>query len=301
MEALSEITNCLPKRRKTDPLWHLLDEVGNKRYCQLCHKDYSIETGLTTIKAHFKREHQSKFNEIYTNQTSQIHIEPYAEKDENRMQIMNYLIKWIITDQQAFSLVENDDFQLFINALDPRFQLPSRQFIYESITKIYDQKREKLYNFFEMTQHKFAITTDVWTSCTNIGYLAVVLHWINENWTMSRILLDMVPLHKRHTGSYITEKVLETISYYNINTRILSATTDNASNMNVFRRTLHEILQSQYGNSDFEHVYCAAYVLNFAVCDGMKIVINSIIKLCNFASYVRKLQPLFEDLKKSLR
>ena len=34
-----------------------LDEIDNKRYCQLCRKDYSIETGLTTIKAHFKRDH----------------------------------------------------------------------------------------------------------------------------------------------------------------------------------------------------------------------------------------------------
>ena len=115
---------------------------------------------------------------------------------------------------------------------------------------------------------------------------------------MSRILLDMVPLHEWHTGSYITEKVLEAISYYNISTRILSATTDNASNMNVIGHTLHEIFQSQYGNSDFEHVHCAAHVLNLAVCDGMKIVVNSITKLRNFASYVRKSQPLFEDLKK---
>ena len=71
--------------------------------------------------------------------------------------------------------------------------------------------------------------------------------------------------------------------------------------MNVFGCTLHEILQSQYGNSDFEHVHCAAHVLNLAVCDGMKIVVNSITKLRNFASYIRKSQPLFEDLKKSLK
>jgi len=36
MEALSEITNRLSKRQKTDPLWNLLDEIDNKRYCQLC-------------------------------------------------------------------------------------------------------------------------------------------------------------------------------------------------------------------------------------------------------------------------
>ena len=75
MEALSEITNRLSKRQKTDPLWNLLDEIDNKRYCQLCRKDYSIETGLTTIKAHFKRDHPSKFDEIFTNNTQ---IKPYG-------------------------------------------------------------------------------------------------------------------------------------------------------------------------------------------------------------------------------
>ena len=45
MEALSEITNCSPKRRKIDPLWHLLDKIGDKRYCQLCRKDYH-QSGL---------------------------------------------------------------------------------------------------------------------------------------------------------------------------------------------------------------------------------------------------------------
>jgi len=94
---------------------------------------------------------------------------------------MNCLIKWIITDQQAFSLVENDDFQLFINALDPRFQLPLRQLISESIIKLYNSQREILCNFFEKTQHKFSITTDAWTFCINLEYLAITLYWINEN------------------------------------------------------------------------------------------------------------------------
>lgn len=174
-----------------------------------------------------------------------------------------------------------------------------RQFISESIIKLYNQqKQEILFNFFEKTHHKFAITTDVWSSCTNLRYLTITLHWINEDWNMTQILLDMVPLHERHTERYITEKVLETITYYNISARIISAVTDNAANMDVFRRTLCEILQSQYGNLSFEHVRCAAHVLNLAVSDSMKVVVNSINKLRNFASYIRKSQPIFEELKK---
>ena len=136
-------------------------------------------------------------------------------------------------------------------------------------------------------QNKFTITTDVWSSCTNLGYFAIMLHWINENWSSSKILLDMVPLHERHTGNYIAEKVFETITYYGIGSKILAVTTDNASSMVVFGNMLNEMLQSNYGNYDFEHVRCAAHVLNLAVSDGMRVVVNSIAKLCNFTSYIR--------------
>ena len=68
--------------------------------------------------------------------------------------------------------------------------------------------------------------------------------------------------------------------------------------MDVFGRVFREKLRYDYGNRDFEHVRCAAHVLNLSVSEGMKIVVNSITKLRNFASYIRKSQPLFEDLKR---
>jgi len=68
---------------------------------------------------------------------------------------------------------------------------------------------------------------------------------------MIQILLDMIPLYERHTGSYIIAKVFKTISYYNISVRILSVTTDNTANMNVFGCTLRKILQLKYDNLDF--------------------------------------------------
>jgi len=74
-------------------------------------------------------------------------------------------------------------------------------------------KKEMLRTLLITMQNEFAITTDVWTSCTNLGYLAVTLYWINESWSSTRILLDMIPLHERHTGSYIAEKIFETITF----------------------------------------------------------------------------------------
>jgi len=68
--------------------------------------------------------------------------------------------------------------------------------------------------------------------------------------------------------------------------------------MLVFGSILGGMLKSRYNNHDFEQVRCAAHVLNLAVSDGMKVVSNSIIKLRNFASHIRRSQPIFEKLKK---
>ncbi|CAG8479171.1 17669_t:CDS:2 [Funneliformis caledonium] len=113
-----------------------------------------------------------------------------------------------------------------------------------------------------------------------IEYLAIMLHWVNENWSSSKILLDMVSLHN---GSYIADKIFETITYYG--SKILTIITDNARSKVIFGNTLNGILQSNYGNYDFEHVRCAAYVLNLAISDSMQVVVNSITKLRNSNNY----------------
>jgi hypothetical protein len=189
-------SECTPKRRKTDPVWAFIDDINNKHTCKLCHKEYSKGTGITTIKGHFKHDH----SDVPFLQTDL--IEPYGKKDEEKvMHLIELLIRWIITDQQAFSVVENEDFCAFIKELDQKFRLPTRQSISESIIDLYNNQKQMLRTFLMTMQNKFTITTNVWSSCTNLGYLAIMLHWINENWSSSKILLDIVPLHERHTGS----------------------------------------------------------------------------------------------------
>ncbi|CAG8465808.1 22481_t:CDS:2 [Gigaspora rosea] len=146
------------------------------------------------------------------------------------------LVQWKITDQQAFYIVENDDFCAFILALDQWFSLSTRQAI--SLNTSY---------LFAISQQKFAITTDAWTLCVNLRYLAITLHWINEDWKIEKVLLDMVPLHKRHTEKYIAEKFLK---------QFLIMILDDCNNV------------------DFERVGCAAHVLNLVVGSGMQVAIN---------------------------
>ncbi|CAB4443848.1 unnamed protein product [Rhizophagus irregularis] len=81
------------------------------------------------------------------------------------------LFRWIICDQQSFSVVENDDFIAFITTLDPRYKLPSRQTVSIKIQEIYESQCKILKTYFSKLSSKVAITTDVWTACTNQAYI----------------------------------------------------------------------------------------------------------------------------------
>jgi len=185
-----------------------------------------------------------------------------------------------------------------ISALDVRFNLPTRQTISSHIQRIYEQERIKLQKFFENFDRKVAITTDAWTACTNQSYLSVTLHWIDDNWCLQRILLDLIPLHERHTGVSLAKNIIEQIEHFSLGTQVLSLTADNASNMNVCGRHLASLFESHHENMTFCRLRCAAHILNLAVSKGISVIDESIKKAREFASHICRSQPCFEELKK---
>ncbi|KAF0376323.1 zinc finger bed domain-containing protein ricesleeper 2-like [Gigaspora margarita] len=45
------------KRQRTDPIWSIIDETGEKNYCKICRTEYSKDMEITTIKSYFKSRH----------------------------------------------------------------------------------------------------------------------------------------------------------------------------------------------------------------------------------------------------
>jgi hypothetical protein len=143
-----------------------------------------------------------------------------------------------------------------------------------------------------------SLTTDSWSSCTNQAYLSMTLHWIDEQWCMKKILLDIIPIHENHTGLALANNFLNTLKDYNIGSKILAVTTDNAGNMVTFGQHLSKMLAEEYNNNEFMHLRCAAHILNLAVQAGIKLINEPIAKARKFSSKVRNSQPLLEELKK---
>ena len=294
------VTVGTKKRHKSaSVLWKYFSdsEDGMHRYCSLCRARYSKNTGISTIKGHFEIHHKEHLDAI-TDQAGHA-TEPYGSNDKQKVEnLSKLLIEWIISDQQPFCIVDNKRFCALVTAFDGRYQMPTRQTIAKKVTQLYEIEKVNIKGILSALNSKMAITTDLWTACTNQSYMSVTLHWIENDWQLRRILLDLVPMHERHTGINLKETLMESIRFFDIGKNILSVTTDNAGNMDTFARALRVALQDEFGNKEFARVRCAAHILNLMVNQGLSKASMSITKARRFASHIKNSQRQFEELKK---
>ncbi|GBC28968.2 zinc finger BED domain-containing protein 4-like [Rhizophagus irregularis DAOM 181602=DAOM 197198] len=120
------------------------------------------------------------------------------------------LVDFVATDLQPFTIVENPEFKLLINKLNPHYILPCRQTLKEKFIENYKMRKNVNLKRF---------------------YLGVTMHYINNNWELKNLLLDLIPVNGSHTAGLITSKLLQILEEFSISNNILALTTDNGSNM----------------------------------------------------------------------
>lgn len=294
----STSTNVTRKTRRS-PIRDLLDETPNGLACKFCRTTFGPKTGTSTITRHFQSKHSNEFNQFKQSTLPFRRTDPYGKHDKAKVTVLNdALLKWVICDQQPFNLMENQHFRELILELDNRYQLPSRQTISTQIVSIFTEKQTAVREMLQKMNQKVSLTVDMWSSCTNQAYLAVTIHWIDEDWRLRHFLLDLLPFKETHTGIHIADQLLQLVEDMDIGTKILSLTTDNASSMITCGRTFIQYLQDNYQNSEVEHRRCAAHILNLSVEQGKKCVDDIVVKARQFASTIRRSQKYLEELKR---
>lgn len=90
--------------------------------CRKCSKKYNVSTSVTTLRIHLIT-HQLR---VPTRKQKAIvkKKNPFDEEDQNRHD--EFLIQWLICDLQPFTVVENDQFQAFVNFFCSRYIIPDR-------------------------------------------------------------------------------------------------------------------------------------------------------------------------------
>ena len=129
------------------------------------------------------------------------------------------------------------------------------------IMKLFEEKQQLLKEYIESNESMFSLTTDIWTSPANVSFMAVTVHFINNEWQIVSFVLDFVAFPGNHGGKEISKACREILEEYNLKNRILALTTDNATNNDIF---IQDLLDKQYLDSIESHQRCFAHVLNLS-------------------------------------
>jgi len=92
------------------------------------------------------------------------------------------LLNFIVLDDQPLSVVENEGFRSLIEHLQPRYNLPSRRYLSETVLpELYNRVSTKLAEKLKGVP-ALSFNTDIWTSdvCPML-LISLTVHWVDSD------------------------------------------------------------------------------------------------------------------------
>ncbi|KAF1858918.1 hypothetical protein Lal_00000738 [Lupinus albus] len=213
----------------------------------------------------------------------------------------------IIMHDYPLSIVDHIGFRRYSAALQPLFQVPSRNTIKKEIFKVYDFERECAMKMLDSHEGRVAITSDMWTSSNQKrGYMAVTAHYIDCSWTLQSRVLRFIYVPAPHTSDILSNALVECFMDWNIDTKISTITLDNCSSNDAMIPKIKDKLRlgNLLRDGSLLHMRCCAHILNLIVKDGLEVVKDGIEKIRDSVAYwnaTPKRNEKFEETAKQLR
>lgn len=199
---------------------------------------------------------------------------PSAPQTFNSEDFKSKLIKFIVNTDQAFSLVEDDDFKELIRYIanpNEELKIPNRKSIRAAIEEAYNTQHEIIKTALS-NESRISFSVDCWTSRNGHAFQGVVAHWITKDWELKALVLDLSIIEGSHSGANLAESFGNVLSRYELWSKLLAVTSDNASNMTTFLRKLELLARvngGQFKVKDYR-VRCMAHILNLSCQEVIK-------------------------------
>ncbi|KRT79298.1 hypothetical protein AMK59_6931 [Oryctes borbonicus] len=184
-------------------------------------------------------------------------LHSYSRKRDSQSMTMksrldNKLLDVFIKDYQPFRIVEDVGFRSFVRSLNSCYVIPSKQQIVKCLATAYGKC---LTDMKEHAQHikECCLTTECWNSELNDGFIAVTVHFINEEFTIKSILLECLSLN---VTTNIVRELQRITDEWGISEKILLAVSDNDTSV-----------QAAMAELEWNYFGCFAHTINSMVQD----------------------------------
>ena len=145
-----------------------------------------------------------------------------------------YLLNFIISNNLPFSIVDSTSFNSLLRYLKDNLVSISRRVLKEDLDNLYNKKFLEIKSILSKNNSKFILTLDKQNSSNNIDFLAVTIHYYNNNLELENYLIRFKNLNnnKSYIGLILYKFLNKILKNYKIKKNILSITRDNTSSIN---------------------------------------------------------------------
>jgi zinc finger BED domain-containing protein 1 (E3 SUMO-protein ligase ZBED1) len=254
--------------KKSSIIWDHYDKIieGNitKLKCKACGKSYNWHGSTTNMKAHVKDAHGTNIDVDCGDESESNTIDQESARKKKKFEAIDQqLLKAIISTNNPFRMVEDDQIKKLFWMLNPSYKLPNRKKLSgQLLSKEYDLMVSMLASQLEEAR-SISITLDIWTSKQRYPYLGVTCHFFDKNQVLVHQTLTIEHLSGSHEASILKPVILNILIDWKIQQKLVAIVTDNASNM---VKLGQELIESFNQNSQkIYRISCAAHILNLIV------------------------------------
>ena len=108
------------------------------------------------------------------------------------------------------------------------------------------KKKLKLRSFLRYNCARICLTIDCWTSVQNLNYMVLTAHFIDNQWTLQKRILNFCQI-VNHKGETIGKQIESCLHEWGIES-VFTVTVDNASSNDVAISYLKKRFKSTSGN-----------------------------------------------------
>jgi len=272
------------------------DKGEMRAHCQFvindnekCTKSYKYDGSTGNLSSHIIKHGITPPIENFVENKSQPTTQSIQKHGQNEKE--KSTLRWILSTTQPLSTVTNKAYIDHMHIIDPEFVVPGERKLRMMIARSYGYNKEKLTQLLKTAQ-SISLTADLWTSRSKHGYLGLTATWINHNFEISDVLLEITYFPTPHTAEAIADIIRSSIQKWKIEDRVITITTDNGSNMIAAINKLTPITR----------LSCVAHTLQLAIGRGLKLVklLTKRAKLLiNFFSTQKQMERLIKAQKDS--
>lgn len=223
-----------------------------------CNQQYSAGSSTNVFKQHWIKAHSLE---------TTIKKTRFLFHDELHT---NRIVKTVIDLHWDYAVVDKASFKKMIQAFNCNKNIICRRTLSNIISKNRKNLANKVAQKLEDAA-SVALTFDIWSVRKGArGFGCLTAHYINTCGQLVNLILNFQRMKFPHDGDTIRKFIHRTITAFKLGGRVISITTDNASNNIAAIRQLVNTVNLTPVNLEFVHYKCVAHIIDLGIKEAMK-------------------------------